>query len=447
MMTRRGLIQWTLWLMLTIGAVAYLGVQLFLEEQKPDLLIGTSSHGHYQIELQCGACHTEAFGGPEVLQNACVDCHGEELNAALDSHPVKKFTDPRNANRIENLDARYCVSCHREHNPDITRAAGLTLPEDYCFECHQDIGEERDTHKGLGFETCASAGCHNFHDNLALYEDFLLKHAGDPIHTGGRQPARNLDAYLTSLGQDWAQSNPEPLPDGFDSADIHAGWADSAHGQAEVACSNCHLSQSDNQSTWTENPGHEVCATCHQAETSGFLAGKHGMRLARGLPPMTPAQARLPMKADAGHRELNCSSCHVPHADDTRRAAVEACLGCHNDDHSLAYRQSPHYEQWQKALAGEIPVEQGVSCATCHMPRIETETNGIERILVEHNQNSTLRPNEKMIRPTCMNCHGLGFAIDALADPALIENNFSGMPSEHIRSIDMAVERDKPTTF
>ncbi|MAT50846.1 MAG: hypothetical protein CMK32_06660 [Porticoccaceae bacterium] len=290
MMTRRGLIQWTLWLMLTIGAVAYLGVQLFLEEQKPDLLIGTSSHGHYQIELQCGACHTEAFGGPEVLQNACVDCHGEELNAALDSHPVKKFTDPRNANRIENLDARYCVSCHREHNPDITRAAGLTLPEDYCFECHQDIGEERDTHKGLGFETCASAGCHNFHDNLALYEDFLLKHAGDPIHTGGRQPARNLDAYLTSLGQDWAQSNPEPLPDGFDSADIHAGWADSAHGQAEVACSNCHLSQSDNQSTWTENPSHEVCATCHEAETSGFLAGKHGMRLARGLPPMTPAQ-------------------------------------------------------------------------------------------------------------------------------------------------------------
>ena len=32
----------------------------------------------------------------------------------------------------------------------------------------------------MGFETCASAGCHNFHDNRALYEDFLIKHANTP---------------------------------------------------------------------------------------------------------------------------------------------------------------------------------------------------------------------------------------------------------------------------
>jgi hypothetical protein len=43
-----------------------------------------------------------------------------------------------------------------------------------------------------------------------------------------------------------------------------------------------------------------------------------------------------------------------------------------------------------------------------------------------------------MIRPVCMNCHGLGFSIDALADPALINNNFSGQPSIHIESMDMA---------
>ena len=42
-----------------------------------------------------------------------------------------------------------------------------------------------------------------------------------------------------------------------------------------------------------------------------------------------------------------------------------------------------------------------------------------------------------------MQCHSLEFAIDALADPALIDNNFNGQPSAHIESIDMAIERDQ----
>ena len=39
----------------------------------------------------------------------------------------------------------------------------------------------------------------------------------------------------------------------------------------------------------------------------------------------------------------------------------------------------------------------------------------MKRTLVQHNQNDGLQPNEKMIRPVCMSCHGLGFSIDALA--------------------------------
>ena len=31
------------------------------------------------------------------------------------------------------------------------------------------------------------------------------------------------------------------------------------------------------------------------------------------LPPMTPAQARLPMKADAHAEELGCNTCHSAH--------------------------------------------------------------------------------------------------------------------------------------
>ena len=64
-------------------------------------------------------------------------------------------------------------------------------------------------------------------------------------------------------------------------------------------------------------------------------------------------------------------------------------------------------------------------------------------MLVQHNQNDTLRPNEKMIRPVCLSCHGLAFAIDALADPALVARNFAGRPLGHVESIDMALEAER----
>jgi hypothetical protein len=62
---------------------------------------------------------------------------------------------------------------------------------------------------------------------------------------------------------------------------------------------------------------------------------------------------------------------------------------------------------------------------------------------VQHNQNDTLRPNEKMIRPVCQSCHGLPFVLDALADAELVERNFSGAPSVHVPSVDMAVARER----
>ena len=83
----------------------------------------------------------------------------------------------------------------------------------------------------------------------------------------------------------------------------------------------------------------------------------------------------------------------------------------------------------------------GVSCATCHMPRKPVKYGDGEYIIVEHNQNDNLRPNEKMLRSVCMDCHGLGFAIDALADRKLIETNFSDKPSIHVESLDLVKQR------
>jgi hypothetical protein len=160
---------------------------------------------------------------------------------------------------------------------------------------------------------------------------------------------------------------------------------------------------------------------------------------------MTPGRARQPMHAKARDHEMGCTSCHGAHRFDTKKAAVDACVGCHRDQHTAAYERSPHYALWKKEMAGAAPAGSGVSCASCHMPREDYRAPGLDvkRILVQHNQNDNLRPNEKMIRPVCMSCHGLGYSIDALADAKLALANFSGKPGAHIRSLDMVARRLK----
>jgi len=95
---------------------------------------------------------------------------------------------------------------------------------------------------------------------------------------------------------------------------------------------------------------------------------------------------------------------------------------------------------WRLATAAGL-IAYRTHCATCHMPRLKKMTAGKNIIRVDHNQNANLRPNEKMIRPVCMQCHSLEFSIDALADTKLINNNFSGTPAVHIESIDWALKR------
>ena len=61
--------------------------------------------------------------------------------------------------------------------------------------------------------------------------------------------------------------------------------------------------------------------------------------------------------------------------------------------------------------------------------------------MVEHNQNNNLRPNQKMIRSVCMNCHGFSFSLNALSDRGSIANNFAGEPKK-ISDIPKMVKRE-----
>lgn len=455
---------WAMWLVLSVvlvlvvvGAVASVLTErtdpVSLQLRKI-ILPGDTTHGHHQIELACDACHTTSFASRDDVQASCEGCHAAGLAAARDSHPRKKFTDPANFDRLKAIDAMYCVTCHVEHKPGLAQAGGVTVQKDFCVLCHEDIATTRPSHQGMGFQTCSDSGCHSYHDNTSLRENFLLEHAGGGFLLD-RQKVRER-RLLEVLEEDEDYPFDDYPMEPLELADADHGdalriddhivgeWLASSHAQAGVNCSACHASGSRRDPLWVERPEAVACANCHGLEVAGFASGMHGMRSKTALPAMTPGEARLPMKGDAAHLELGCTSCHGDHSFETRRAAVDACMGCHNDDHTQAYRKSSHFSLWQAELADRAPAGSGVSCASCHMPRIEHIAEDFSRrTLVQHNQNANLFPPAKMARNVCMNCHGLGFALDALADKPLMQRNFRGRPSIEIESVRMAVERDR----
>jgi len=429
-------LSWALWALCSLAAGAALADRLVSEPRSRQLFLpGRTTDGHYQIELECAACHTPRFTSADDLQAACISCHGAELAEAKDSHPTSKFTDPRNAERVALLDGRLCITCHAEHRPERTGSMGLSLPGDYCYHCHEDVGTERESHVGLAFDSCASSGCHNFHDNRALYEDYLVQHGSEPwllsaplIAKGGPEPARKSSAKALGLGE----------ADGPAFARQEtAAWLASAHAEAGVNCSGCHQGTG---AGFSPDVPSEVCGTCHAGPTEGWLSGRHGMRVKTGAQPMRVSEARKPMKASAHDSELSCSSCHGNHGTETERAALEACEACHDDEHTRAYRRSKHFALLMEERSGRIAAGGGVSCASCHLPKRVDEGG---RPSTQHNQNDNLRPAEKMIRTACQSCHGLPFSIDSLADRALAQRNFDRAPSAHVLSVDFALERAK----
>ena len=470
---------WTCWALVTAAAVAWAVASLLVGGDRGLLLVGATTDGHHQIELACETCHAAPLStATEALNEACRACHEDELADAGDSHSRRLFRGPRMAGYREQIDARQCIVCHAEHRLALTRAGGVTVADDFCAACHSEGDQDvrrRPSHANLAFDTCATSGCHNYHDNRALYEDFLLRHADEqwlkhsPTHPFAARPhsERQLAPGNTNAVAPTAALRPE----------VVEAWRHSGHAAAGIGCAACHAPTASGDSSandwathWVETPGAETCEACHRDETQSFVRGRHGMRrhpllapprdpqarlqelgIAQRLPQalvdrlrdaphpdvMTVEEARLPMRAEAATKRVDCVSCHRPHENDIDHAAVQACASCHDDAHTNAYFGSPHHALWQREMAGDGPAGSGVSCATCHLAKVRSGAG----IVVDHNQNDTLRPNEKMIRPVCLHCHGLGFAIDALADDELVRLNFRGRPTARVESIEWAVRR------
>ena len=272
-------------------------------------LPGKTTHGHYQIELDCTACH-DAQGGFDPM--SCNRCHADELEH--DSHPAKKFKDPRNADMVADFNAMDCVTCHKEHVPHQTTEMAVTVAGDFCFRCHEDIAEERPTHAGISFTTCSDAGCHNYHDNTALYYEFLLKHKDASPHLGtdhAQRVLRPADALYAKMSASLPSLNAEQADAPMDLPNRSAAvreWLGTPHALNGVNCTDCHQTEKE---AWIAKPSPQQCATCHDYEVSGWQAGMHGMRTAQGLSPMTPGMAEYHrMHANSAHAALSCVSCH-----------------------------------------------------------------------------------------------------------------------------------------
>ena len=180
------------WLLASIAASVRMGLALpkpavseAVDTASAMFLPGQTTHGHYQIELKCQACHDRGGG---VRESSCTDCHGESLAASRDIHPKKKFEDPSNVHLLTIIDARSCVACHAEHEPTRTHEMGVSIPNDFCWQCHQDVAEERPSHEGMAYDSCSNAGCHNYHDNSALYTRTSSRSISTNPRTWRRKP-------------------------------------------------------------------------------------------------------------------------------------------------------------------------------------------------------------------------------------------------------------------
>ncbi|MBX2862063.1 MAG: cytochrome c3 family protein [Leptolyngbyaceae cyanobacterium MAG.088] len=225
--------------------------------------------------------------------------------------------------------------------------------------------------------------------------------------------------------------------------DISSLWQTSAHALNDVNCASCH--QNEETKEFVAVPNHETCQSCHEQAVDTFLLSKHGIRLLEDKSPLTPAMARLPMQHDAMQNQMNCNACHDVHSANTVEASVDACLTCHNDQHSLNYQNSKHAELFASSKDLPRPDSGAVSCSTCHLPRVADEFD--EAIVhVNHNNTYNLKPQDRMVGDVCMNCHGVEYSYNSIFDPELVEANFAQPPKLELQSFDLMKAAEKRRT-
>lgn len=152
------------------------------------------------------------------------------------------------------------------------------------------------------------------------------------------------------------------------------------------------------------------------------------------------------MQLNAHDLQMTCSTCHDAHSVNTLPAAVDACLTCHSDPHSLNYENSQHAQLFAADRSLPRPSGTSVSCATCHLPRYELKRGDSSITFVNHNNTYTLLPRDRMVKDVCMTCHGVEYSYNSIFDDDLVEANFDKPPSLSLETFDLVRALEKKRT-
>lgn len=229
-------------------------------------------------EARCSACHAmEAEGAGEVgtMTTFCLRCHEYLATQGWVHGPIP---------------VGGCSPCHdftsKPHKYDL-----LTHGSDLCFTCHEDIRDKFSKayiHGPVAMGFCTI--CHSPHSSPFKFQ--IRSPQGDLCLSCHE----NMKAKASQFVQH------KPFQEGN--------------------CCGCHdPHSSDNPAYFLKGRGEELCRLCHGEEA---LAGhKHPV----GRPPKFTVKG---MKLDA-QGNLECLSCHDPHASDSDRMSPVpgGCSGCH----------------------------------------------------------------------------------------------------------------------
>lgn len=406
----------------TVVIILFLFISLsifFFSAKRVFFLPGQTSNSHHLIESSCNSCHQPFKSVPD---NNCNNCHEKDL--AQDSHSEAKLLASKENKQLEFR--KNCRDCHQEHTGKLRP---ITSKKEFCYSCHKTTIVEKENHRNFTVSSCWSSGCHNYHNNSELTLEVIKKQLSvDPSDLAFQVLPLVREETSTELNPNF------PLNLSVNQ-EIISQWKLSYHSQISVNCMNCH--QEVNNS-FVKNPSQDICAKCHSFEFEAFRRSTHGIREKLKLTPLVQKQSKLAMKLkDDEHRKLSCFICHDVHTVNTRQASVESCLKCHNDEHSQKYLQSKHATLFAPEDK-QRPGSQAVSCATCHMPRIEIMVENKNKVVVDHNNSFNLRPRDRMLK-VCLACHDFEFSFNSIFDDEMVKNNFIGVPTKKHQTMKMLI--------
>ena len=407
----------------------------------------------------CTSCHDTTTG--RLLGRAagvtapgnCVTCHNEawdfiHTNANTPSHipPVQIGTTTCGTSRchstppplVDNNDPEVhdtCASCHNLDGTLTSLAVGKTFdnPTDNCATCH--TGNWDATHVTVPDHvalvtttgtTCGTANCHDdtlvgvdAHNDCATCHDAttgaLLGNAiGKDFDIGG-----NCTTCHGSAWQSIHSTNVTP----------HTSLVTvTGTGTGGTACSSCH---DDTLASAAANTHAADCSNCHNG-TGGLINSAVGKSFTTGGTCLTCHTGGFDAHSHVHDLSYNPTT-------DTSQAAQQGCVACHNDslgnlatfadivtEHTNCSRCHNYTDDGngtppQLTVENTIATGTGVTCATCHTPKVPNVDHGVDHILdglvtgeaaclVCHVDPATTftDPGNAKIHNGCTTCHDAG---------------------------------------